>query len=242
MRLSAPILTKEFRARISNESHPITGMYKLGAKTAFEKGFNLIYSFPVPAWLPVIKLMFPKIGIDMKKVVTAQIECSALSAKAFSDEKNKYSVSISSSFNDDYNALWQSAVENFPLNNAIVRNSNWLNWKLGGHIVLEVRQENKLLGYAAVKKENGLVEDALAHTPDDLETVIKEAIIALSVLKITLPNNEIKMMQTHATAPIIEKLGFQEIDYKFGFWCYSPDNSISVEKLQLARWFMMPND
>ncbi len=89
LRLSAPILTKEFRARISNESHPITGMYKLGAKTAFEKGFNLIYSFPVPAWLPVIKLMFPKIGIDMKKVVAAQIECSALSVKAFSDEKNK---------------------------------------------------------------------------------------------------------------------------------------------------------
>jgi len=146
-------LTKEFRARISNESYPITGMYKMGAKTAFEKGFNLIYSFPVPAWLPVIKLMFPRIGVDMKKVVRAQIECSALSAKAFSDEKNKYSVSISSSFNDDYNALWQSAVENFSLNNAIVRHSNWLNWKLGGHIVLEVRQENKLLGYAAVKRK-----------------------------------------------------------------------------------------
>ena len=242
LRLSAPILIKKFRARISNPAHPVVGMFKCGVEAAVEQGFSVIYSFPQTAWLPVIKHIFPQIGIDMQKVAAGQIECFAVSLNSFSSGESESETSVINFFNDEYDLLWQSAAKNFPLNVAIVRNADWLNWKFGGHLVLEVRRRKKLIGYAAIKKETGLVEDALAATPDDLEIVIKEVVRTLSADGDLLPNRELKLKKMSATASIIEKLGFQKIDYKFGFWCFSPDDSISADKLQISRWFMMPGD
>jgi hypothetical protein len=245
LRISAPVLAKEFRGRMSSAAHPVVGMYRIGAETALEKGFNLIYSFPSIGWLPVVKLLFPLIGIDMQTVVQSKIECHALSLKTYSGEASghdKYNVDSVRSFNDEYNALWRSTVKKFPLGNAVVRDSNWLKWKLGGHLVLEVRTAKKLIGYAAVKRETGLITDALARTPEDFEIVISKAVKRLHELKDTLPIDEIKLMRTPITSTVIDKLGFQKINYKLGFWCYSPDNSISFENLQPSRWHMMPND
>lgn len=242
LRLSAPILAKEIRARTQNTAHPIVGLFNSGVEAAAEQGFNLIYSFPLTTWLPLIRFIFPQIGIDMERVIAEQIECFALTLNSYSSNESEYETSIINLFSNEYDLLWQSAVENFPLNVAIVRKSNWLNWKFGGHLVLEVRKQKKLVGYAAIKKENGLVEDALAATPDDLKAVIKEVIRTLSADGDTLPNGEIKLKQSSATASIIENLGFRKIDFKFGFWCFSPDNSIAADDLQLSRWFLMPGD
>ena len=245
LRLSAPILAKEYRARMSSATHPVVEMYKIGAQAALDNGYSLIYSFPSIGWLPVIKLLFPLIGVDINKVVRSQIECHAISLKAFlyePNKKDKCNANSVSLFNHEYNTLWRSTIKNFPLGNAVVRDSNWLKWKLGDYLVLEVRKAKRLTGYVAVKKDTGLITDALARTPADFETVIKKAIEKLHFLKDTLPTDDIKLMHTHVTSSIIEKMGFQKIDYKFGFWCYSPDDSISFENLQMARWFMMPND
>ncbi len=242
LRLSAPILKKKFRARISNTAHPIVGMFKSGVEAAAEQGFSLIYSFPLTAWLPVVKSIFPQVGIDMKNVAAGRIECFALSLNLFSREKSAYETSVINFFSDEYDALWQSAVKNFPLNIAIVRKSDWLNYKFGGHLILEVRTQKKLVGYAAIKKETGLIEDALAATPGDLQIVVKEVVKTLSADGDTLPNGEIKLKHSSATASIIENLAFQKIDFKFGFWCFSPDGSIPADDLQLSRWFMMPGD
>lgn len=242
LRISAPILTKEFRAQISNAAHPIIRMYKTGVEAAVEKGFSLIYSFPMAAWIPIIKLNFPRIGNDSGKLCAGQIECYSLALKSFSSCKNGYKTSVIKTFSDEYDSFWRATAVNFPLNTAIVRKSNWLNWKFGGHLVLEVRKDNELIGYTAIKKETGLIEDALARTPDDLEIVVKEVVNYLSAEKDIFPHGEIKLKRTPATFSIIEKLDFQKIAFKFGFWCFSPDDSIAVENLKISRWFMMPND
>ncbi len=49
-------------------------------------------------------------------------------------------------------------------------------------------------------------------------------------------------MKTEMLAGVIEKLGFNCVKFKFAFWCYSIDESVSVEAIQPNHWYIMPKD
>ena len=251
LRLSAPILAKEFREKMGKATHPSIQMFRVGLNAAVDCGYSLIYAFPVPGWLRYIRLVAPQIGVDSQKFVFVESDCYALSLNSTAGGnlkiENDLEVSFISEFNDEYDDLWQSAKQNFPINCAIVRNSDWLKWKLGSHCVLEVRRNNdkELMGYAAIKKDSGLLVDALARTPNDLETIITVAIEALSQREDSKNQaniEEIKVMKTQALASVIQKLGFKREKFKFAFWCYSIDESVPCKVIEPQQWYVMPND
>jgi len=251
LRLSAPILTKEFREQMGKAAHPSIQMFRVGLNAAVECGYSVIYAFPVPGWLRYIRLVAPQIGVDSRKFVFAEPDCYALSLKSFANGNCKITadieISFASVFNDSYDNLWQSAKNEFPINCAIVRSSGWIKWKLGSHCVFEVRRrENKeLLGYAAIKRQTGLLVDALARTPQDLETTITAIIKALAEsedLRNQANVEEIKVMETESLASVIQKLGFEREKFKFAFWCYSIDESVPIQSLEPSRWYLMPKD
>lgn len=226
-------------------------MYRVGMNAAIENGYSVVYSFPVVAWLPFLRRLSQMPGLKPNQFATAKFDCYALPLKSFSAENladnEAVEILLATEFNEEYNELWLSAKNELPINCGVARCSTWLEWKLGSHCVLEVRQrDNKeLTGYAAFKKDSGLLVDALARTPKDLETTVTAAIKALC-RRDDLINQanikEIKVMKTDALARIILKLGFEPIKFKFAFWCYSIDETVSTEAVEPSRWYMMPND
>jgi hypothetical protein len=109
-------------------------------------------------------------------------------------------------------------------------------------VTIAVRdEENKLLGYVSIDRKSSLMVDALARTPADLEKVIGTSLAKLNESP-ELNFTEIKLMQTDITQKIIKKFGFSQIDFKFAFWRYSIDSTISREMLDISNWYVMPND
>ncbi len=249
LRVSAPILAKEIRANMEQSVFPLLEMYKLGLQTAAERGYSVMYSFPVRAWLILFKLS-TKMG--MYKVETAEYDCYSLSLKSvssndFSADK-ELNVSLLEEFNCDFDSLWESAKENFPINCAIARNWERLQWKLklGGDWVLQARStDGELIGYVVINKKTSLLVDMLTRTPEDLENVFSAAIKTLCESEdlSELTNlQEIKLVKTDVFAYIIEKFNFAKIDFKFAFCCYSIDDEITAQMVNSACWYMMPND
>ncbi len=159
LRFSAPILAKDFSERLGFGSHPTVEMFKVAGTAAISKGYSLIYAFPARAWLRFTSLfILPELG--KAPGFTAEFDCCGFSTKSFLSGElkadDKFEVSLVSEFGENYDILWQSAKNEFPINCAIARSSNWLKWKLGGHCVLEVRRkgDKELIGYAAIKKKH----------------------------------------------------------------------------------------
>ncbi|MDQ3749285.1 MAG: hypothetical protein M3367_09800 [Acidobacteriota bacterium] len=249
LRVSAPILAKEIRANMEQSVSPLLGMYKLGLQTAAERGYSILYSFPLRAWLILFKLS-TKMGLG--KVQTAEYDCYSLSLKSVSSRTfsagKELHVSLLEEFNRDFDSLWESAKENFPVNCGIARNSERLQWKLklGGDWVLQARStDGNLIGYMAINKKTNLLVDMLARTPEDLENVFSAVVRTLceseDLLKLT-NLQEIKLVKTDIFANITEKFNFTKIDFKFAFCCYSLDDEITAQMVNPARWYMMPND
>lgn len=249
LRVSAPILAKEIRANMEQSVFPLLEMYKLGLQVAAERGFSVVYSFPVRAWLILFKLA-PKMGLG--KVETAEYDCYSLSLESVSSGDfsidNGLNVSLVEEFNSDFDSLWESAKESFPIDCAIARTSERLRWKLklGGDWVLQARSTGgELIGYLAINKKTNLLVDMLARKPADLEKVFSAAIKTLGESEelSELTNlQEIKLVKTDVFADIIEKFNFAKIDFKFAFCCCSIDDEITAQTINPARWYMMPND
>ncbi len=251
LRISAPILAKEFRGEINDGPQTIIEMYRVGIKAAIEKGYSIIYFFPVVSYLPFFRRFSSLLGLKANQFIATTFDCYALSTLSRLAEnlavEEAVEVSIATEFNEEYDRLWQDAKNEFPINCAVVRSSGWLKWKLGSHCVFEVRrkEDKELIGYAAIKKKTGLLVDALARTPKDLETVVRTAIETLlesNDLKNHAKIEEIKIMKTDVLASIIEKLGFIRNEFQFGFYCYSLDDTIAMQSLEPSRWYLMPND
>jgi hypothetical protein len=72
-------------------------------------------------------------------------------------QDDRYVELLTIPFSSEYDQLWKEAASAFPIHCGVMRNASWLNWKLGGHTVFEIRDRptKKLSGYIAVKKETG---------------------------------------------------------------------------------------
>lgn len=249
LRFSSPILAKNFSVKLGSANHPTIEMYKVAMRAAIENNYSLVYAFPARAWLRFTPL-FEIPEISNRQSFTGEFDCYSFSINAeIKDDSRsgkKFQVSLASKFEEKYDALWESAKKNFPINCAVARNSKWLKWKLGSHCVLEVNSKDgrELLGYVAIKKDSGLLVDALARTPKDLETTVKIAIKSFcqNGLADETRVNEIKLMKTDALAPIAQKLDFKPTKFKFAFWCYSIDESVQNHLFEPSRWYMMPKD
>jgi len=249
LRLSAPILHKDFRRQIRRTDHPMIGLYLTAMELAVEQKYSFIYALPEYAWLPFFQWLTRS---GLHPFATAEYGCLALALDENADSIdvsaiNGLTVSIAAEFGEDYNKLWNEAKKSFPINCAVIRKPHWLNWKIGGHLTLEVRHasDRSLVGYVAVKKESGLLVDMLARKPEDLSGVV---IAALRMLKseegrATLNGiNSLKAMETPILRPLLRELGFAPVEFKFAFICDNLDPLLADETIAPEQWYLMPND
>lgn len=250
IRISAPILAKELRQGVISQANPTFEMFRLGMDTALQEGFEVLYGFPFASWLPFIKLMagrMPNAGI----FASGEFECYELSLNGEIHQNsaldNQVRVALTTEFSEDHMDLWKLARLQFPLKFAVKRSPKWLKWKLGGHKAFDVRRSdnNDLMGYTAIRENDGLVIDALARNADDLETVISAVHSKLGSCcetRSAISSDHIRMMKTEQVSSVIDNLGFQRIDFKFAFFFGAPTGTVPAEAMELENWYLMPND
>lgn len=257
LRLSAPILRKDLRrASILSMNHPVIGLYIAGMNAAVERGYGLVYALPEYTWLPFFQRLPRFADIDSlsfasKKNLYAKYACVASPIAPVipdtSGEASKFSARLVTDFGAEYEALWQSARNTFPITCGVVRHPKWLRYKNTGHIALEVRdtRDNTLIGYTATKKQTCLLVDILARRPADLTPVLAATLNWLATEQADTGVGGmdcLKVMETPMLRPALRALDFAPVDYKFAFVCDPLDSCLPLEAIAPERWYITPGD
>lgn len=240
VRVGAPIVDRARRRRsVRHPEHPATRLYREGAREAAAAGFRLLYALPEHAWLPFFRWLG---GFAEADVACLAVDAASAAASGLATGLR---AAPGDGFGAEHDALWERAAESFPVRCGVERGADRLRHRIGGHLVLEAREEagGALVGYAAVNRRTGLLVDILARTPADLAPVLAAALAWL----VAPPDGEpaiaqVKAMDTPALRPALAALGFAPIDYRFAFVCTPLDPSLSPERIDPERWYLAPGD
>ena len=250
LRISAPIMHKEIRGgSLRRGEHPVYSLCKTAVEAASALGFGLIYSLPEHGWLPIFRL-FPSFGLP--RFAEADYSCVALPVEASCDDTTPFGderlvAHPVAEFHEEYDELWRSAKETFPINCGVVRRRDWLRFRNGGRICVEVRDtsDNSLVGYTATKKQTGLLADILARDPRELERVLAATLRWFASARgrsVPEAMTHLKVMRTPVLASALEGFGGEIVDYKFAFTCATIDAALPPETIAPERWHVMPGD
>lgn len=233
LRPSAPIVGKAVRGiPLRDRRHPVFTLYHLALEAASAQGFGVIYSLPDYGWLRLFRMV--------PGFADATYPCVAVPVDAGGREDAF--VGRPPEFTSEYDDLWLSAKETFPIRCGVVRRHEWVRFRNGGRIAVEVRDasDGSLAGYASVKKQTGLLADVLARSPGELPDVLKATLRWLARNGGGL--TQLKVMQTPALAPALAGLPGQPVDYRFAFTCRTLDGTLPAEDIAPERWHAMPGD
>ncbi len=247
VRISAPILHEDFRqADLRNNEHPAFMMIKAGLDIAAKQGYVMLYGLPAHGWIGLLKL-FPRFGLP--DIQMATWDCASVSLKDETVwEKTIYETlhtTTLTSFDESYNKLWKDAAGLFPVHCGIVRHAARLQWKISPHLVIEVRENNKLLGYAAYKKADGLLADILAKDKHDLKKVFRSSVKAMhhkNENRVPAPFGEIKLMLSPHITPLLDEITHHKINFQFAFGYYPLQPSVKKANILPENWYIMPDD
>ncbi|HEU4453642.1 MAG TPA: hypothetical protein VFR81_11315 [Longimicrobium sp.] len=243
LRFSAPILRSEIRGEsLLWSDHPLVGLYKAAAAAARERGFEIVYSLPEPAWLRVLRLA-PRYGVP--RFESTSFGCSGLPLEtAVLSGIERFARNVEArpvaAFGAEYEELWRSARETFPIACGVVRDGAWLTFRNSGRIALEIRDagDGSLVGYSATKRQTGLLADVLARDPESLRAVIAATAIRLAEQRLF---DSLQAMHTPALDPALRALGFAPVDYTFAFTCNALGGD-GLERVAPELWYVMPGD
>ncbi|HEX5725548.1 MAG TPA: hypothetical protein VFX98_08775 [Longimicrobiaceae bacterium] len=241
VRLGAPILARETRrGSIRSQAHPMVQLYRAGARASAEAGFRLLYAVPEHAWLPFFR-WFGEFRMVEHPCAALPVGDPAAAPRAAA---GGVAAAPAAGFGAEHEALWERAVESFPIRCAVDRGADRLHHRIAGHLVLEARDEGgALVGYAALRRHDGLVEDVLARTPAELAPLLAAVGVWLAEAGADGPvPRELKAMDTPALRPALSALGFAPLDYRFAFVCTSLDPSLSADRIHPERWYLTPGD
>lgn len=242
LRLSAPILHKSLRrVRLRSLDHPIIGLYSAARNAAAEHGYQVVYSLPDHAWLPFFQWL-PVFGF-------ADSEYSCMESPLLcggSDElpSREFALHREPVVAAEYELVWRDAMHNFPVHCGVVRSTEWVRFKNGGHILLALRErtsENTLVGYSATRKD-GLIVDILAKTTDLMTIVLAETQRWMSDPAHEVPFPALKAMRTPRLAAALDALGFESVPYDFAFVCESIAPDLPSSAIAPAKWYLTPGD
>jgi hypothetical protein len=232
LRISAPIVSKSIRGiSLRQPEHPVFGLYHTAAKEAAAQGFGVLYSLPEYGWLPIFRIV--------TGFAEAAYPCVAVPLGVpIADDGY---VPRPAEFTGEYDQLWLSARETFPIHCGVVRRQEWVRFRNNGRIAVEVRDaDGSLAGYASVKKQTGLLADLLARTPGELAYVLRATLRWLSENTVAFP--QLKIMQTPALAAALQGVPHEPVDYRFAFTCRALDETLPAAAIAPARWHAMPGD
>lgn len=243
MRISSPIISKEHRfADLAD--HPVLKMFVQGMMVAATKGFSLLYLFPARGWLRAINAYSHIIKWNS---ATFNTSCISLDRAVVSHPKHQPFVYTQvSTFNAEYDKLWEDAVKDFPIRCGISRKKEWLQYRLGDHCVIETRDKNSnaLVGYIAVKKKTGLLVDLLAASKIDLKKMFWGAMDALALVQKEtgqIVPGKVTAMQDPLIRYLLEARETEEVDFKFEFACCCLDRSIEQASIEVENWYLTPD-
>ncbi len=243
LRFSAPILRQELRGEsLRRDRHPMVGLFKTAAAAARERGFEIVYSLPEPAWLRILRLA-PRFGqprFDATTFGCAGLPLTAAALSRLEPFARRVEVQPVARFGPEYEELWQQARQSFPISCGVVRDGAWLTFRNSGRIALEVRDasDGSLAGYSATKRQTGLLADVLARRPEDLTAVVAATAIWLGAQG---DLTHLKAMRTPALDPALQALGFAPVDYRFAFTCNTLGSALG-EAARPEGWYVMPGD
>jgi hypothetical protein len=248
LRLSAPVLSHRLRGAVrSIKDHPLANLYNVGIEAARASGYKLVHAFTQSAWLP----FFRSSGrLGLPPFSDAEYPCfSRPFAPAVPAPRSggDYAVARVTRFGDEFQTLWEIARRSFPMQCAIVRDPAWVRYKNNGHLALGVRDSERgsLIGYAAIRLQDGLLVDILARTPEQLTDVLASALGWLSARggDPALGGLErLKAMDAPHLGPALRALGFIPDDYVFAFICSTLDSSLSLDAVAPKHWYLTPGD
>jgi hypothetical protein len=243
LRLSAPILRKDLRREsLRKVDHPVIGLFMAGKEAAVAGGYGVIYALPEHAWLPFFRWC-PRWGLP--RFADAELGCVATPVVPFPrGQVSNLVAGPIGPLGPEYEALWETARDAFHLRCAVVRSPEWIGYKNGGHISLEVRDpaDGALAGYVAIARRTNLLVDMLARRPVDLGPVLAAAVRWLAARPADERPDQIKAMETPVLSPALRELGFTPIDYTFALVCHALDPRLPAEDDLLGRWYAMPGD
>jgi hypothetical protein len=249
-RVSSPIIHPDLRTQdFKKFDHPVFAMYRLGLEMARRDEFSLLYSFPSVGWLTGVKTL-PNYGFPLTDLATFPCFSIALddTTANYARENYDWRFTLIENFTEEYDVLWDDAVTQFPIQCGVVRNREWLTFKLSQHFVFEARMpDNKLVGYLAIRKSDGLMIDCLARTPDDLRLVylavigyLRKSFSEGQVLPWKKP--ELKVIATPGLEKIFTGFPGKKIAYDFAFYCCDIGDVAGNELFASKNWYMMPYD
>jgi hypothetical protein len=154
------------------------------------------------------------------------------------------------SFGKQYEALWQSAKDSFPITCGVVRSPDWLRYNSVRYLPLEVidSRNGLLVGYSVLRTKPPLLCDILARRPASLGPVLAATLNWFATYQThqdataTDEMGYLNAMETPALSPTLRGLGFTPVDYKFAFVCATLDPSLPIEALAPERWYITPGD
>ena len=239
MRVGAPIVDRARRRRsVRHPEHPATRLYREGARVAAAAGFRLLYAVPEHSWLPFFRWLggFAEADLACRGVDAASAAASGVAGGL--------RAAPSAGFGAEHDALWERAAASLPVLCGVDRGAARLRHRIGGHLVVEARDDaGALAGYAAVNRRTGLLVDVLAREADELAPVVASALAWLAAPPDGSPAiREVKAMETPALLPVLDALGFAPVDYRFAFVCTPLDPSLTAERIDPARWYLAPGD
>mgnify|MGYP002777656241 CR=1 FL=1 len=248
VRISAPIFHKDYRqSLLSGRNHPTVGMFLYSLETIRQMGYELTYVFPAAGWVPFLQ-RFPALGLGTWNLASYPCyELPLTAPETYSETLDPtLDVRLVTQFGPEYDQLWEEAVGHYPIQCGTIRRKEWLQWKLGGHLNLEVRNKatEELIGYLSVKKQGGLIVDALARTSADLRTIYQTAIQSVhhrNPDRLPLPFDTLKGMLTADAERALAPIPYERVEsYTFAFGTYLLDET-GVNPAP-DQWYLMPDD
>lgn len=244
LRLSAPILRSDVRATsVTPRDHPVIGLYFAAIERAVEQGYTCVFALPERVWVPWFRTM-PRRAPGLPVFQTAEPRCRSLPLAGDGDRRpTRLAAAPSRRSHGELDRLWEQARTALPFRCAVVRRADWVRFKNAGHLMMDVRDpEGALAGYCAVRRHDGLLADVLARTGGELEDVVAAgaAWLAASVEETEL--DELRAMETPLLAPALDALGFEDVDFRFGFVATSIDDGLALDDLDPAAWWLTPGD
>jgi len=239
LRLSAPIIRKGLRSMsIRSVNHPAISLYIAGAIAGAAAGFALVYALPEHSWLPIFRWLH--------RFQDAEFGCVASPLDRATGRGGGRLIAVANAeFGPEFAGLWRSARAALGATCAVSRSPGWLEYKNRGHLVVEARarEGGALVGYAAIRKSDGLLVDLLARDPADLVDVLAAARDGLASLpEAPVGIGALKAMETPALRPALRELGFTPVDFTFAFVCDPLDPAIDPEAVAPGSWYLTPGD
>ena len=158
--------------------------------------------------------------------------------------ENGWRGSLVGDFGPEYAKLCRNTCSALAADCGVVRSPEWLQYKCGGHLSVEVRDASgELRGFAAFKKPDGLLVDFLVSGPSDLTPVLKSALCYLAGSDHKMPERieEFKAMDTALIGPTLRQLHFTPVDYQFAFFCGTFNKQLAPA-IRPDRWHLTPGD